>query len=170
MQKQKASPIVKRQTSPVIRWIIRITIIIGLCIALFTSVTVGLFDPIYYSIKNAEWTKVIIRPSLLWVWKRPLGIRLIAVWDKTITNLRFPVAYASLILLVFLTCQDPTTILRMLFAMGLISFFNMLYYLHSEHSRDFVYGILYSYFSFFTLFWLFPYAAMTLRSRSWMTR
>ena len=120
-----------------------------------------------------RWDRSYIREEIIFaglVWKRPLGIRLIAIWDKTITNLRFPIGYASLILLVFLTWQDPTTILRLMFAMGLISFFNMLYYLHSEHSWDFVYGILYSYFSFFTLFWLFPYAAMTLKSRSWMTR
>ncbi len=120
-----------------------------------------------------RWDRSYIREEIIFagiVWKRPLGIRLIAIWDKIITNLRFPIGYASLILLVFLTWQDPTTILRLLYAMGIISFFNMLYYLHSEHSWDFVYGIFYAYFSFFSLFWIFPYAAATLRSRSWMTR
>jgi len=120
-----------------------------------------------------RWDRSYIREEINFariVWKRPLGSRIIAIWDKTITNLRFPIGYASLILLVYFTYQDPTTILRLLYAMGCISFFNMLYYLHSEHSWDFVFGILYAYFSFFTLFWLFPYAAMTLRSRSWMTR
>jgi hyaluronan synthase len=120
-----------------------------------------------------RWDRSYIREEIIFaglVWKRPPGTRLIAIWDKTITNLRFPIGYASLILLVYLTYQDPTTMLRLFFAMGLISFFNMLYYLHSEHSWDFVYGILYAYFSFFSLFWIFPYAAATLRSRSWMTR
>jgi len=120
-----------------------------------------------------RWDRSYIREEIVFagiVWKRPLLIRLIAIWDKIITNLRYPIGYASMILLVFLTFKDPTTLLRLLYAMGLVSFFNMLYYLHSEHSWDFVYGILYAYFSFFTLFWLFPYAAMTLRSRSWMTR
>jgi hyaluronan synthase len=46
----------------------------------------------------------------------------------------------------------------------------MLYYLHSERSWDFLYGILYSYFAFFSLFWIFPTAIFTVRSRSWMTR
>ena len=120
-----------------------------------------------------RWDRSYIREEINFariVWKRPLGSRIIAIWDKTITNLRFPIGYASLILLVYFTYQDPTTILRLLYAMGCISFFNMLYYLHSEHSWDFVFGIVYAYFSFFALFWLFPYAAMTLRSRSWMTR
>ena len=35
---------------------------------------------------------------------------------------------------------------------------------------DFLYGVLYSYFSFLTLLWVFPYALLTIRSRSWMTR
>ena len=120
-----------------------------------------------------RWDRSYIREDILFariVWTRPLGARMIAVWDKVITNLRFPVGYASLVLLIIFTFNDPMTMLRLMFAMGLMSFFNMLYYLHSEHSWDFVYGILYVYFSFFTLFWVFPYAAMTLRSRSWMTR
>ncbi|MFA6148140.1 MAG: hypothetical protein WC899_08025 [bacterium] len=40
----------------------------------------------------------------------------------------------------------------------------------SERSWDFLFGICYGYFSFFALFWIFPFAALTLRSRSWMTR
>lgn len=120
-----------------------------------------------------RWDRSYIREEIIFagiVWKRPLGALIIAVWDKVVTNLRFPVAYASLVMLIILTYNDPMTIIRLMYAMGLISFFNMLYYLHSEHSWDFVYGIIYAYFSFFSLFWLFPYAALTLRSRSWMTR
>jgi hypothetical protein len=30
--------------------------------------------------------------------------------------------------------------------------------------------VLYAYFSFFGLFWIFPWAVLTVRSRSWMTR
>jgi len=120
-----------------------------------------------------RWDRSYIREEVIFskiVWRRPLGIRLIAVWDKIVTNLRYPIGYMSLVLLVTLIYRDPTTIVRLLFAMGMMSFFNMLYYLHSERSWDFVYGILYVYFSFFSLFWIFPYAAMTLRSRSWLTR
>jgi hyaluronan synthase len=120
-----------------------------------------------------RWDRSYIREEIIFagiVWKRPLGPRIIAIWDKIVTNLRFPVGYASLVMLIILTHNDAMTIVRLMFAMGLISFFNMLYYLHSEHSWDFVYGIIYAYFSFFSLFWLFPYAALTLRSRSWMTR
>jgi len=46
----------------------------------------------------------------------------------------------------------------------------MLYYLRSERSWDFLYGILYGYFSFFGLSWILPYAALTVRARGWLTR
>ena len=120
-----------------------------------------------------RWDRSYIREEIFFariVWKRPLGVCIVALLDKIVTNLRYPVGYASLAMLIILSFNDPLTIFRLLFAMGLVSFFNMLYYLHSEHSWDFVYGILYAYFSFFALFWVFPYAAATIRSRSWMTR
>jgi hyaluronan synthase len=30
--------------------------------------------------------------------------------------------------------------------------------------------VLYAYFSAFTLFWIYPYAVLTVRARSWLTR
>ncbi len=104
------------------------------------------------------------------LWKRPLSACIIAFFDKLVTNLRYPVAYTSLFLLGLHSIQDPTTIVRLFFAIALMSSLNMLYYLHSERSWDFLFGILYAFFSFFTLFWIFPYAAATVRSRGWMTR
>jgi hyaluronan synthase len=101
---------------------------------------------------------------------RPLVPRLIAMLDRIITNLRYPIGYATLALLVMFSIDDPVTILRILCVIGIMSMLNMLYYLRSERSWDFLFGIFYGYFSFFTLFWIFPFAALTLRSRSWMTR
>jgi hyaluronan synthase len=103
-------------------------------------------------------------------WKlRPKAL-LITVIDKSITNLRFPVSYLVLGLMFALSVNDPWIIARVLLMIGLTSFFYMLYYLKSERNWEFVYGILYAYFSSFTLFWIFPYALLTLRNRSWMTR
>ncbi len=120
-----------------------------------------------------RWDRSYVREEIRFariVWKRPFTACLIAFFDKLITNLRFPVAYASLLLLVIHSIQDPASIIRLFFAIGLVSSLNMLYYLHSERSWDFLYGIFYAFFSFFTLFWIFPYAAVTVRSRAWMTR
>jgi hyaluronan synthase len=120
-----------------------------------------------------RWDRSYVREEIRFmriVWKRPLKSLIIAGLDTLITNLRFPIAYLSIFLLVYLTFSDPETILRTLLAIGLMSLFYMLYYLRSERSFDMFYGVLYAYFAFFALTWVFPYALFTLRSRSWMTR
>jgi hyaluronan synthase len=65
---------------------------------------------------------------------------------------------------------DPASLVRMLVAIGVVSTFYMLYYLRSERSWDFLYGILYGYYSFFALSWIFPYSVLTVRARGWLTR
>jgi hyaluronan synthase len=120
-----------------------------------------------------RWDRSYVREEIRFagiVWKRPLRARIIAFFDATITNLRFPVAYSSLVLLVVHSVQDPLTIARMLIGIGIVSTFYMLYYLKSERSWDFAFGILYAYFSVVMLMWIFPYAVLTVRARSWLTR
>jgi len=104
------------------------------------------------------------------LWKRPLFSRAMVFYDFTVTNLRFPVGYTSLGVLTWIALGHPAALLRLMFAMGVMAAFSMLYYLRSERSWDFIYGILYAYYSFFVLLWVFPYAVLTVRSRSWMTR
>jgi Na+-transporting NADH:ubiquinone oxidoreductase subunit NqrB len=58
----------------------------------------------------------------------------------------------------------------MLELVGVVALLNTLYYLHSERSWNFLLEVLYGYFFFFALFWIYPTAFFTLRSRSWMTR
>ncbi|MEJ2689143.1 MAG: glycosyltransferase [Deltaproteobacteria bacterium] len=120
-----------------------------------------------------RWDRSYVREEIRFlglVWKRPPIPRLIAIIDVIITNLRYPVGYAVMALLFYLSLQDPLTIVRVLFVMGLMSAFNMFYYLRSERSWDAVYGIFYAYYSAFVLFWIFPYAVLTVRARSWLTR
>jgi hyaluronan synthase len=120
-----------------------------------------------------RWDRSYIREEFRFarvVWKRPPLWRALALYETTITNLRFPVAYLSIALMVLHAVQDPTSILRMLLAIMIVSTIYVLYYLRSERSWDFVYGILYAYFSFFALTWIFPYAACTIRARGWLTR
>lgn len=120
-----------------------------------------------------RWDRSYIREEFRFarvVMKRPPLWRALACYESVVTNLRFPVAYLSIALMVAHALDDPMAILRMLLAIMLVSTVYVLYYLRSERSWDFVFGILYAYFSFFALTWIFPYAALTLRARSWMTR
>jgi len=120
-----------------------------------------------------RWDRSCIREDLRFVsivWKRPLVPRIIAILDKIVTNLRYPASYASMAFLIVLSVTDPLMILRVLLAIGLMSTIYMLFYLQSERSWNFFFGVLYAYYSLLTLFWIFPYALLTIRSRSWMTR
>jgi hyaluronan synthase len=120
-----------------------------------------------------RWDRSFIREEIRFsriVWKRPLAYRLVALFETTVTNLRYPVGYLSIGLWIAYMLSDPGTVVRMLVAIGVVSTVYTLYYLRSERSWDFFYGVLYAYFSFFTLTWIFPYAALTLRARGWLTR
>lgn len=121
-----------------------------------------------------RWNRSYVREELRFIggiaWKRPPFARAMAVSDFIITNLRYPIGWATLGLLVSMTPLHPEVLLRFCCALVLMSAFNMLYYLRSERSWDFVYGIGYAFFSAFTLFWIFPYALCTARAQGWLTR
>lgn len=95
---------------------------------------------------------------------------LYAMIDASLTNFRYPINWITLVLLAAMIAHDPYTVVRITLAIGIMALLNMLYYLYSERSWNFIYGVLYAYYAFFCLFWIFPYALITIRSRSWMTR
>jgi hyaluronan synthase len=120
-----------------------------------------------------RWDRSYIREEFRFariVWSRPFWSRALSLYESSITNLRYPVGYASIALWAMNALRDPGAIVRMLLAIMVVSLVYVLYYLRSERSWDFVFGILYAYFSFFALTWIFPYAALTLRARGWLTR
>ncbi len=102
--------------------------------------------------------------------KRPLVPFLAAAVERLVADVGIPVGWALLGLVVALTVSDPATLARVLAVMGIGAAFSMLYYVYRERSMRFVHGIAYSYFAFFTLWWILPWAIVTVRSRSWMTR
>ncbi len=120
-----------------------------------------------------RWDRSYVRECIHFmriVWKRSPWAMAISLIDMIITNLRFPIGWASLALLTGFAIHDPTALIRFFCVMALFSTLNMFYYWYTERSWLFPYGIIYSYFSFLTLLWIFPYALMTLRVRTWGTR
>jgi hyaluronan synthase len=120
-----------------------------------------------------RWDRSYVREEIRFtriVWKRPWPTRLMALFDRAVTNFRYPASYSSLGLLPVLVTQDPAITMPMLATMGAMSFFSVLYFLRSERSMNFLYGVLYTYYSAIALFWIFPYAVATVRSRKWLTR
>jgi hyaluronan synthase len=120
-----------------------------------------------------RWDRSYVRETIRFariVWKRPFWPRLISLIDLLITNMRYPIGWVSLVLFITLSINEPATILRLFCVIGFFSSLNMIYYLYTERSWLFLYGILYAYFSFLALFWIFPYALFTVRARNWGTR
>jgi len=120
-----------------------------------------------------RWDRSYVREELRLariLWKRPLAARITTLVERSITNLRYPISYATLAMLLILVMDNPQTLLRVAMSIGVVSLLYTLYYLRSERSWDFVYGIAYAYFSFVALTWIFPYALVTARARSWLTR
>jgi len=120
-----------------------------------------------------RWDRSYVREELRFariVWKRPWPTRILAAFDRFITNASYPISLSGLIVMPVVLERDPAIAGSMFIVMGALSVFNMLYYLRSERSLDFIYGVLYAYFYSFALFWIFPYALVTVRSRGWLTR
>jgi hyaluronan synthase len=120
-----------------------------------------------------RWDRSYIREELRLAaiaLRRPPLAMLITLTEVAVIDIGYLLGYATLALLLCLCAEDHHVSLYILAAIGLAAAINTLYYLRMEGSRDFIYGILYAYFSFFTLFWILPYAAVTARSGSWMTR
>jgi hyaluronan synthase len=120
-----------------------------------------------------RWNRSYVREEIRFlgiVWKRPLSSRVFALADRLITNIRYPVYYSSLAMLFILIAHQPSLAIRFLTVVGITAFFNTMFYLRSERSPDFFYGVLYSYYSLVGLTWIFPYAFLTVRARSWLTR
>ncbi len=101
---------------------------------------------------------------------RPLLARIIGYCDSLITNLRFPILFITWLLMGAEFAYHPLLFPRLLVAIAAISLLYSLYYLCSERSLNFVYGIVFEYFSFFFMFWIFPWALLTVRARGWLTR
>ncbi|MGA2108855.1 MAG: glycosyltransferase family 2 protein, partial [Syntrophorhabdales bacterium] len=84
-----------------------------------------------------RWDRSYIKEEIRFVrivWKRPLLYRVICVFEKLVTNLRFPINYVVLCLIAASVMSHPDILLRLFFAIGVVSSINMLYYLHTERS------------------------------------
>ncbi len=120
-----------------------------------------------------RWDRSYVREELRLariVWKRPRHLIPLVLFDKLITNSRYPLSYALIGLVVTLGMEHPFTLVRFELAVGVAAAFYSLFYLRSERSWDAFYGVVYAYYAVVGLSWIFPWAVLTVRSRSWMTR
>jgi hyaluronan synthase len=96
--------------------------------------------------------------------------RLLPIVDFFMTQIEFPLTYLFLGLLLGSILVYPLVMVKFLAALGIISAVYMIYYVVLERDLDFIYGVIYSYYAFFLLQWIYPYAFLTVRNRHWLTR
>ncbi len=96
--------------------------------------------------------------------------RLMPILDFFIRELEFPLSMIFIPLLLWNFFWNPSLLVRFLTVMAPVSSILTFHYFWREKDMDFVYGILYSYYAFFLLKWIRPYAFLTLRNGRWMTR
>ncbi|HEX9882896.1 MAG TPA: glycosyltransferase [Desulfobaccales bacterium] len=96
--------------------------------------------------------------------------RLLPIIDFFITQIEFPLTYLFLGLLLISFYIYPIVLVKFFAGLGVFTLIWMYYYIHQERDLEFIYGILYSYYAFFFLHWVQPWAFFTVRNGRWLTR
>ncbi len=90
--------------------------------------------------------------------------------EFVLTQLEGPLTTFFFGVLIFSVAVYPAILFKVLLAVGMMSVLNLVYYLRLERDWEVIYGIIYSYYAFFLLQWIYPYAFVTVRDRRWLTR
>ena len=121
-----------------------------------------------------RWDRSYVREEIRFlkiVWARPWGARLLAMFDRLTTNLKFPAGFLGVVGLVLIASETPSYWGRSALVLLFVAIFNSLYYLRSEPSvKGFFHSIGFSLYSTFTMWWIMPYAFLTVRAKGWLTR
>jgi hyaluronan synthase len=96
--------------------------------------------------------------------------RLMPIVECLLTQLEGPLACFFFALVMFSIAVYPPILFKLLMLLGIGSSVGLIYYLCLERDLEFFYGVFYSYYAFFLLQWIFPYAFFTVRDRRWLTR
>ncbi|MFQ6052316.1 MAG: glycosyltransferase [Candidatus Hydrothermarchaeota archaeon] len=121
-----------------------------------------------------RWTRSYIRESVLFsmFMFSPYReqYRLLPICDFFFLNFLHPFHLFAIALVFYSVILYPVLIVRYLLIIVIISFFLSLYYLRTNRSLTFLYGIPYAVLTAFCLWWIVPYAACTLKNQSWLTK
>jgi len=121
-----------------------------------------------------RWTRSYIRESILFArfmfsnYRRKH--RVLPVFDFFFLNFLHPFHIFSLGIVTYSFFINPVFIIRHLALLVIVSFFLSLYYLRTNRSLAFLYGIPYAVITAFCLWWIVPFAALTMKNQSWLTR
>ena len=121
-----------------------------------------------------RWTRSYIRESILFgrfmFSKYRKKHRTLPIFDFFFLNFLHPFHIFSLGIVTYSFFVHPVFIIRHLAFLVVVSFFLSLYYLRTNRSLAFLYGIPYAIITAFCLWWIVPFAALTMKNQSWLTR
>jgi hyaluronan synthase len=95
---------------------------------------------------------------------------LLPIIDFSITQIEFPFTYLFLGMLLVSFVIYPIVMVKFFAGLGVFTLIWLSYYISQERDLEFIYGIIYSYFAFFFLNWVQPWAFLTVRNDRWLTR
>ena len=96
--------------------------------------------------------------------------RVLPIVEFFLAQLEYPLTLLFFGLLAASVAVYPPILIKLLAALGVVSLLNLVYYLWLERDLEFIYGVIYTYYAFFLLQWIYPYACLTVRNRHWLTR
>jgi len=121
-----------------------------------------------------RWHKSFIRESIVFstfmLTRYRERYRFPAAFDFLLTTALIPLQFYITLYSLYHVFVDPLLILRFLALIVIMGVTYMLFYIRFERNSDFIYGILYSFLHVFFLMWTVPYAVVTFKNNSWLTR
>jgi hyaluronan synthase len=121
-----------------------------------------------------RWTRSYLRESIVFA-----GFmfspyrhesRLLPILDFIFLNSLHPFHLCVTALLTYSFVMQPLFILRQAAFLTILSFFLSLFYLRTNRSWAFLYGVPYALITAFSMWWIVPFSALTMKNQSWLTR
>lgn len=123
---------------------------------------------------QVRWTRSYLRESVVFAGfmfspYRSEG-RLLPILDFIFLNLLHPFHLSVMGILTYSFIVQPLFVLRQAAFLTILSFFISLFYLRTHRSWAFLYGVPYALLTAFSMWWIVPFSAVTIKNQSWLTR
>jgi len=122
-----------------------------------------------------RWTRSYVRETVflaqfIFSRRRKARHKILPVIDFVFLNFLPPFHLLAIGIILYAFIIDPASLLRHLVFIALLAFILSLYYLRTNRSWAFLYGIPYALIAAFLQWWIVPVSLLTMKNQSWETR
>ena len=122
-----------------------------------------------------RWTRSYVREAVflarfIFSRNRKARHKILPVIDFVFLNFLPPFHLLAIGVIVYAFIVDPISLVRHLVFIVILAFILSLYYLRTNRSWAFLYGIPYAIIAAFFQWWIVPFSLLTMKDQSWMTR